>query len=368
MAEPTVTRESLRRLLCHHLRMPFFRRFPSYSTVTSAGSDLVDTALTQAVDYWNGQWVYVTSGANLGDMRYITDYDLTTHKLTVERPFTGAFVIGDKYEIHSIFNANEMHNALNTAMDAAFPAFYDSVVDSSLVILENKLTYDLTALTSLPWKIFSVWRERVTNVERSTVTSAASTTLVDSSKTFSTVTTDYYVSIYEGKGVGQIRQVTGIPTPGTLSVAAWTTTPDTTSKYALWNPAKEQLLWERVFNARFDSKEFPSTLWLSATYPESLGLRIRLQYVARCSPLTLDSQSTVVPQEYVMGLALEQLYLSMMNDNRADRQRYKDLAEDFKKRSEDYRRFHAFQPPDTTVWLDAETNGVPSENPMEWNR
>lgn len=71
------------------------------------------------------------------------------------------------------------------------------------------------------------------NEDDGSVTSATTTTLVDSSKEW---TDDewigYAVYIYAGKGSGQIREITDNDAT-TFTVATWTTTPDSTSKYLI---------------------------------------------------------------------------------------------------------------------------------------
>lgn len=65
--------------------------------------------------------------------------------------------------------------------------------------------------------------------------SATGTTLVDSSKTNLPVNgfVNYQIRIYAGTGAGQIRTITASTATGTFTVAAWTVTPDTTSKYVI---------------------------------------------------------------------------------------------------------------------------------------
>ena len=78
----------------------------------------------------------------------------------------------------------------------------------------------------------------VTSETKGTVSSSTSTTLVDSSKTFVAAMVGASVYIYEGTGKGQRRTILSASSH-TLGVAAWTTNPDTTSKYVIgaieWN-------------------------------------------------------------------------------------------------------------------------------------
>lgn len=69
-----------------------------------------------------------------------------------------------------------------------------------------------------------------------TATSATSTTLVDTTKTWvvDCIKTKW-VKIESGTGAGQTRKITA-NTATTLTVSAWTTTPDTTSVYSIYEP------------------------------------------------------------------------------------------------------------------------------------
>jgi hypothetical protein len=72
-----------------------------------------------------------------------------------------------------------------------------------------------------------------TNFASGTATSATSTTLVNTSKTWTVNSwANYQVRITAGTGVGQIRIITS-NTSNTLTVPTWTTTPDATSQYAI---------------------------------------------------------------------------------------------------------------------------------------
>lgn len=100
---------------------------------------------------------------------------------------------------------------------------------------------------------------------RGTVTSATSTTLTDSGAAFTDDVLDTWVYIYEGTGKGQRRQITA-QTSTELTVAEWTTTPDTTSKYIVgaipwsWKTGRlpyvrSQVCYERSLRVAFSPTE-----------------------------------------------------------------------------------------------------------------
>lgn len=72
----------------------------------------------------------------------------------------------------------------------------------------------------------------VTSETIGTASSSSSTTLVDSAASFASSVVGASVYIYEGTGKGQRRTITA-RTSTQLTVAAWTTNPDTTSKYVV---------------------------------------------------------------------------------------------------------------------------------------
>jgi hypothetical protein len=71
-----------------------------------------------------------------------------------------------------------------------------------------------------------------------TVDSATATTLVDAGA-FDASFIGGHVAIADGEGTGQIRVILGVPDADTLTVAAWTTTPNTTSRYAAVRPGTD---------------------------------------------------------------------------------------------------------------------------------
>ena len=100
----------------------------------------------------------------------------------------------------------------------------DAVIEQAIEFAEDEIDR-LTYTTYYP------------NIDSGTVTEATDTTLTDTSKTGATAWVEdeqigYAVYIYAGKGKGQIREITD-NTTNQLTVADWTTIPDTTSKYII---------------------------------------------------------------------------------------------------------------------------------------
>lgn len=376
MTRPTVSRQILRQAVARELQMRFFRRFPTGSTLTSTGSTTtaIDSKLptTADSDYWVGDWFYATSGSsgNIGKMREIVLWNSTGHTLTLDAALPSTTTINDGYEIYSRWTPEELNQAINRSIEAGSKGFFDQVTDESLIICENKMTYDLSTLTTTPWLISSVWAETNPDPKRGEVTAADATSITDSDADFTGTDTDYIVSIYDGKGAGQQRNVASLTGTTKVNVTAWTTTPDTTSKYTLWDPTSEQgNIWHKIMAARFNAKEYPDKMYLSDTYSNLKGLRLRVLYAAKPTALSADTDVTYVPQEYIVNKACAILYGMKIGDNRSDRQKNTALEQDYALKAENYMRENAFRVSDRTLWQEREVSGTinyTDGNPMGW--
>lgn len=352
MAEPTNSLATLRRRICRQLRMPFFNRFASTSTLTNVvdTANVDDTNLRQANDFWNGQWFYRIASQ---ETRLITDFINATRRMTLEYPL-GTATNGDTYEIHSRWSAHQIHEAINRAISESFPAFFDYVDYSSIVLEEDKLFYSLvSAGITQPWMVAKVFVEQNYNVMRGITTDSASGYFVDTNLIgrLGSVTTSWLVSIYSGPSP-QVRAITAVNnSAGQISSSNFSPlNPGTGVKYALWNPNIQQVDWERVMDVRFDQKEWPNTLYLGRLRRHLYGLRMRIEYSARPLSLSAEADTTVVPDEYLVNKVLAYLFAERVNDNRVDRGRYAQLAEMHMNLAENYKRARAFRHPDITLW------------------
>jgi hypothetical protein len=371
MSQPTTTRANLRKTICLELGMPFHKRYGTSSTLTGGTSDApIDTKLTQANDFWNSGWMYPSSGSSTGEIRLITDF-ISGSSIQLERALSYAPTSGNTYEILSIFSPYEIHEAINRAIQTGFPSFFDTINDETLIVCDDKIAYDISTLTVRPWTVLNVWVERNTTRSVGTATATSATSLTDSTADFSDVSTDWKISIYDGKGAGQIRSVSSVTGTTQINVATWTTTPDTTSKYAIWNPTEQEQDWCKLARVRFDQKEYPTTMYMPTVHTSVLGLRFRLQYTCIPADLSTDAGTTVVPSEYIINQALGFLCGSRVNNNRADRQRYQVLEQRYFEKAEIYKKQHAFRHPDISLWMEAESNNMVAQtpdDPLDWNR
>ena len=86
---------------CYLIRADADAAYEKDSAVTSVGTTttIVDTALVEANDYWNGAMVVIKTGKNAGSSTVVTDFDAASDTLTVSPALPKAFVVGDKYHI-----------------------------------------------------------------------------------------------------------------------------------------------------------------------------------------------------------------------------------------------------------------------------
>jgi hypothetical protein len=366
MAEPSITLTNLRRMVCRELKMPFFLRYKNGFLDADSGTTLtlVDTALTQKDKFWNNAWVYRTASQ---EASLITNFDGQTDTLSLETPIT-TVVTGDDYEIHSLWNAYEIHEAINQAIRDARRIFIETITDETLVVQEDTLAYSLTSLARTPFVISRVYIEQPSNVQRGTVFSATSNTIsINDLSVMNDVTSNWKVSIYAGTGKGQLRAITSVD--GIIAtVPAWTTVPDATSKYALWNPTVQTYDWYPWDALRMDSaKEFPDLLYFSRRPIDFYGMRIRLEYASLPVELSLEADVTYIPTSYLLPAAVAILHGHKIGDNRADRdlhfgeaRRYKELAENFLIRNAPHR-------PDMAMLKQTANYYQPdNQNPLNW--
>lgn len=339
MAENTKTLQQLRRAICRELKMPFFRRFPNgYAELDSGSTTLkiVDSALTQRDGFWNGSWFYAP---DTGDVSLIRSFSSNDNTAYLEVPMAASPSEGDDYELHEIWNAVDLKHFINQAIQEGGRTFPQTVVDETLIIESNKMEYDLSSLTTKPWIIHQVLVEKRGGVARGTLQSATTNTFtVETASILASVSTasTWRVSIYEGTGSGQIRTLSSVASEvGTVTVD-WTTVPDSTSKYALWNTANDIYPWVPIDSFRLDSKEYPDTLSMFTRLESIRGMRIRLEYLAEPSTLSAETDTTIVPERFIILKACSLMMGQRSSDVKADKDtyyaefiRYNDMVTDY---------------------------------------
>jgi hypothetical protein len=366
MAETTKTLAELRRAIARELEMPFFKRYKNgYLDADSGGSTttLIDSDLTQKDKFWSGDWLYHVASQ---EASLITNFIVSDNKLTLEVPIT-TLAEGDDYEIHSLWNAYDIHEAINRAVEDAGRTFFETITDETMIVEEDKLAYSLSSLSRTPWMIQKVWIEQPASVRRGTVVSATGTTVTLTSSEFADVDSNWKISIYAGTGSGQIRSISSVA-GAVATVPAWTTTPDDTSKFALWNPTEQLNDWYPWHSLRYDStKEFPDVLYFSHRPVDFQGLRIRLEYVALPQELTAEDDTTVVPASYIIPAAISKLHSRKVKDTKVDREMHFGESRRYKEMADAWLVQNAPHRPDSNI-LDQHSGAYQpdSSNPLNW--
>jgi len=367
MAEPTKTLQQLRRAIARELEMPFFRRYTNgFLDADSGGGTqtLIDSALTQKDGFWNGAWFYRVASQ---EVSLILNFIAPDDTAILEVPVT-TIASGDDYEIHNIWNAYDIHEAINQAIRDSRRTFFETVTDETLIVKEDTLVYLLTGLTKTPHMIQKVWLEQPTSVKRGVLVSATGTTfVVESAGILTDVTSNWKVSIYAGTGAGQLRDIVSVLS-ATGTVAAWTTQPDSTSKYALWNPTEQIYDWKPWQGVRYDSmKEFPDYLYFSHRPVDFQGLRIRLEYTALPAELSAEADTTVVPISYLVPAAISILHGRKVKDTKVDRELHFAESKRYKEQADEWLQRNAPHRPDRDVFAQTANNYQPdSNNPLNW--
>jgi len=374
MAEPTATRAAIRQAIGRLARMPFYLRYGSGSIVLGSTeqtvTQLAAAELTQPEKFWQAQYAWIVESSA---ERRVTEYDVgsTAGLLSLEYALSAAAASSDSIEITSIWPPTQIHEAINAAIASASKHYPDVVTDESLVLEENKMVYSLSGLTSTPWQILQVYVEQPASSITGQPTAATGTTITDAAQDFSTNDTDHFVSVYAGTGSGQLRETSTGSSGGQLTVATWTTTPDTTSFYRYWDAGDQQIDWYRVHDVNFDNVEYPDNLYFSELYSGSYGARIRLKYLSNNNSLAADSDVTTVPVLYISHKVLSLLHDSLIGDNRVDRSVHASLAEYYDSLAEKYLVQTPRRRPAGTLWR-GEASGAQSTrndsigDPLKW--
>jgi len=372
MAEPTRTLQQLRRDICGELRMPFFLLFDNYSTMTGTPTTtaLYDSKLTQPDDYWNGDSIYVIDGNAGGNVRRVADFKAATDEANPEFAFSATPTSGDKYEIHSRWNAFEIRRAINSAIREGYDAFAEYPIDESLIVKEDTLEYPLTITAR---QVLKLWVENPASASvQGLASGGAATYLEDLDAVFADDAYNAWkISIYAGTGAGQIRVVsdTVASTHRILVSVNWTVSPDGTSKYLVWNPTQQLSEWTRLNAARFYPPDFPTTMYLPGSLDAFVGLRFRIQYEKGPAELSGEADTTVVDPSYIMYRAIAFLHSFRAGDNRFDRATHLQEEERYIKKAQTYLAERGHRGPSQTFWQESDTRGGgagPVNDPMGW--
>jgi hypothetical protein len=333
MAQPTITLKELRRAIGRELRMPFFRRIgaESASDASSTETKIIDAALTQKDKYWNNSFVYWIDTQTSSPILSFTAND---HTLILEKSVGETPTTGDKYEIHSIWNAEDIHEAINRAIKSSRQSFFVATVDETLCIKDDVLQYDISGLTIVPWILNKIYIEFPMNaIEFIASAGAATSVTAPTGVDLTEVLNGWIVSIHDGTGEGQVRAVTNVAGQ-VVSVAAWTINPDASSHIAIFDPEKSS--WYPLHKFHLDALEYPRYVRLTHRNPDFYGGRFRLEYLGVSNELTTEASTTIIPEEYLLNKACSLLHGQVLNGTKSDKEahyaefkRYQEEADAF---------------------------------------
>ena len=172
-----------------------------------------------------GYKIRITAGPGAGDERTILSNTYGVNSvITVASAFSSTITTSSTYQL-----LTGRYWFFNAGTSAVGFSYYDRALN----------TWTSRSVTGLPtsWgtdaRLCQTYSTSDSPFASGTATSATSTTLVNSAKSWTgSQWINYQVRITSGLGAGQIRTITA-NTGTTLTVAAWTVTPDATSQYVI---------------------------------------------------------------------------------------------------------------------------------------
>ena len=282
-------------------------------TATGGGTTtLVDSSRLEANDRFVNWWLYIAGTSDdlapEGQERRITDWVLSTTTATVETAFTAAVQNTDTYEIRKMWPRLQYVRAINWGIEQARDTYLDILHSEVDVAIRDQLDYAILSTDAL--HIFQIYRTTYGVLTDSIATAGAATTLSDTAQTWATSGNDSpgegskRVTIYLGTGAGQVRIISSnTATVLTVSVA-WTTNPDTTSRYKILRWDEERVAHAPLYDAQIDMTQRQIKF---LTQPEE-GQVLQIYYGEFPGTLTATTDTTSVPPQYIMLEAMSYLW------------------------------------------------------------
>ncbi len=368
MGAPTITLQNLRRAVCRELRMPFFRRVGNSSAcdASSTTTKILDTALLQKDGYWDNSFIYWIDTQTTS---LISHFSANDHSLLLERSVGETPTTGDLFEIHSIWSADDIHDAINRAINSSRQAFFSPTVNETLCFKEDVQQYDISGLTVVPWILNKVFLEYTVNAIEFTASAGAATSVTaPAGVSLTDVTSSWFVTLYDGTGAGQVRQVVSVAGQ-VITVAAWTTTnPSTDTKVKVFDPNESS--WEPFNSYHLDAMEYPQYLRFNRRVPEYYGGRIRLEYLGVSAELTTEISTTIIPEEYLINKTCSLLHGQVMNGTKVDKEAHYAEFKRYQEEADTYMARNAPHSPGTTLRnpnVHVRSLNSDRADPLNWN-
>jgi hypothetical protein len=194
-------------------------------TTTSAGNvggtTVIDTARTEAADYWNDHYsIIILNGTNAGEIRQIIDCDGVS-SLTVDRAFTGQVAGSVGYLIRRDFYSIQGANSADNQVDTSNTSYN---IDGSIVERTESLIQALQVVAAAGTGFeedgsgATIYNTLIA-VEGATDGAGTTSTIVDSNRTEGA---DYWngnlVVMLAGSAAGEVRTIVDDDGAGTLTV------------------------------------------------------------------------------------------------------------------------------------------------------
>lgn len=194
-------------------------------TATGGTTSTIVTNQTLARDL-RGYRVHILAGPNAGAVLDIVNNTVATNATITVATQASAFTASTVYRLLTPV----WYVGVNGSVAAASFRKYDYATNTWTTLANMPASFGTDAkMVATPSIVDGAFRSFATG----TATSATSTTLVQTGKTWTASQwINAQVRITAGTGAGQIRAITA-NTADTLTVATWTTTPDATSQYAI---------------------------------------------------------------------------------------------------------------------------------------
>ena len=279
-------------------------------------------------DFFNEQWfeVYTYAGINIGVTRIASDWDLSTHVLTVTPAAGSAYTTASKLELHHIFYVSELRTAINQGIDFYARRYLLDLEDSTTITLTRTARNDVST-SYIPTYEYALpttclWLNRVTtedSVKGVKLTGTISDTLTlgevvtgDSSGATGLVS-------YSGATYIRVREVDGTFTVGetatgtdssetcsTITAVEYETAGD--GKFPIENivdPRDYTILKAYAPKIKFDENQY--------TVVEDL--RIKLEYQGSQASIDSDTDNIFLPSHEFIEVAATFLPFSKIESN-----------------------------------------------------
>ena len=285
--------------------------------------------LHQPNDYYNNlQYrVYVYAGTNIGVEKRVTDWDLSTFLLTVHSAYAAACDATSYIELHKIFTEDELHKAINLAIESAAKGEYViEKIDVATVKLTSTIdnlgdtvyTYEYT----LPTDVYFIHKITTENgVSGIKLTGTISGAFTDGEKVTGGTSGATGEMAYDATTYIRVRKVSGTfvtgetATGGTsgATCSSITKVENETAGSGIFDEADviDPRNWRLISSRKLKLHE--------SYYNVDEDLYLRIEGQGRQATLTSDTGICYLPLDWVVWKAITFLSQNKVQSNQLDR-------------------------------------------------